>query len=437
MTLKKVLIITYYWPPAGGPGVQRWLKFATYLPKFGIEPIIYIPENPTYPIIDKSLLKEVPENLKIISKPIFEPYAAAKKFSGEKVKTLSSGLISEERKQSFIEKTLLFVRGNFFIPDARKFWVKPSVKFLSDYLSSENIDTIITTGPPHSLHLIGLELKKEQKEKLRWIADFRDPWTTIGYQEKLLLTKSSEEKHRKLEMEVLQSADLILTTSFSTKKEFQNKTRKPVETITNGFENTDLKEFPLDEKFTFSHIGSLLSGRNPENLWKAFSELIEENEAFRKAFKLQLIGKVSSDVLRSIHDFGLKEYLDLVGYVSHENALEFQQKSQVLLLLEIDSQITQGIIPGKLFEYMRSNRPILAIGPKNWDAAKIIAETSTGKFFGYDEKEKMKQQIATYFSEFQKGTLRTNPQRIEVYGRRELTKELSVLLKKGLRKYRQ
>ncbi|HET8838739.1 MAG TPA: glycosyl transferase family 1 [Flavobacteriaceae bacterium] len=427
--MKKVLIVTYYWPPAGGPGVQRWLKFVKYLPEFGIEPIVYVPENPTYPIIDESLLEEVSKNTKIISQPIFEPYGLAKYFSRKKVKTMSSGLISEGKKQSFIEKSLLFIRGNFFIPDARKFWVKPSVKFLSKFISSENIDTIITTGPPHSLHLIGLELKKKKNEKLRWIADFRDPWTTIGYQEKLLLTKSSDEKHRKLETDVLQSADLIVTTSFSTRKEFQEKTKKPVETITNGFDDLELKnEIPLDEKFTFSHIGSLLSGRNPENLWKAFSELLQENSAFKKAFKLRLIGKVSSDVLHSLNDFGLEKYLDLFGYVSHEKAMEFQQKSQVLLLLEIDSQITQGIIPGKLFEYMRSNRPILAIGPKNWDAAKIISETSTGKFFGYDEKEKIKHQIQNYFLEFLKGSLRTNPQGIEVYSRRELTKKLSEII---------
>lgn len=434
--MKKVLIVTYYWPPAGGPGVQRWLKFVKYLPEFGVEPVVYVPENPTYPIVDESLLKEVPKNTKIISQPIFEPYELAKYFSPKKVKTMSSGLISEEKKQSFIEKSLLFIRGNFFIPDARKFWVKPSAKFLSEYLSAENIDAIITTGPPHSLHLIGLELKKSQKKKLHWIADFRDPWTTIGYQEKLLLTKSSKEKHRKLETDVLQSADLILTTSFSTKGEFQNKTKKPIETITNGFDDLEWKkEIPLDEKFTFSHIGSLLSGRNPENLWKAISELLQENSAFRKAFKLRLIGKVSSDVLHSLKKFGLEEYVDLVGYVSHEKAMEFQQKSQILLLLEIDNPITQGIIPGKLFEYMHSNRPILAVGPKNWDAAKIVVETSTGNYFEYGEKEKIKQQIATYFFEFQKGTLRTEPQGIEKYSRRELAKKLSALLKKGLRKY--
>ncbi len=430
--MKKVLIVAYYWPPAGGPGVQRWLKFAKYLPEFGIEPIMYVPENPTYPIIDKSLVAEIPENIRVLKRPIFEPFGIAKFFSGNKVKTMSSGLISEKRKQSLLEKSLLFIRGNFFIPDARKFWVKPSVKFLLEFISEENIDTIITTGPPHSLHLIGLELKKKQKKKLNWIADFRDPWINIGYQEKLMLSKSSEAKHVKLETQVLQSADLILTTSFTTKEEFQNKTEKPIEIITNGFENINLEDFPLDTKFTVSHIGSLLSGRNPENLWKAFSELIEENPEFKKAFKLRLIGKVGSDVLRSLHDFGLKEYLEVVGYVSHGKALEFQQKSQVLLLLEIDSAQTQGIIPGKLFEYMCSNRPILAIGPRNWDAAKIISETSVGKCFGYEDKNAMKCQIESYFSEFQNGTLRTNPRGIEMYSRKKLAKKLSELIKETL-----
>ena len=179
---KKVLIITYYWPPAGGPGVQRWLKFVKYLPEYDIEPIVFCPENANYPLLDKSLEEEVSKETTILKLPINEPYKFAKLFSS-KTKTISKGIISSKENQSFIEKILLFIRGNFFIPDARKNWVKPSVNFLKSYIKQEQIDTIITTGPPHSLHLIGLELKEALAVK--WIADFRDPWTTIGYHKKL------------------------------------------------------------------------------------------------------------------------------------------------------------------------------------------------------------------------------------------------------------
>jgi hypothetical protein len=168
--MKKVLIITYYWPPAGGPGVQRWLKFVKYLPDFGVEPVVYAPLNPHYPLQDASLEQEVPNGVEVIKQKILEPYSVSKLISRKQTTTISSGIIAEEEKQSLLQKMMLFIRGNLFIPDARVLWVKPSVKFLKDYLQKNNIDTIITTGPPHSLHLIGLELQK--KLPVKWIADF-------------------------------------------------------------------------------------------------------------------------------------------------------------------------------------------------------------------------------------------------------------------------
>lgn len=426
--MRKVLIVTYYWPPAGGPGVQRWLKFVKYLREFDIEPIVYTPENPSYPIEDPSLVAEIPENSTIVKKPIFEPYKIAGIFSKKDTKTISSGLIPVEGKQSFLQKALLFIRGNFFVPDARKFWIKPSVRFLSTYLSEEKIDTIITTGPPHSMHLIGLGLK--QKIPIKWIADFRDPWTSIGYQDKLKLSTRTQEKHKKMEAQVLRTADRILTTSFATKREFQAITQKPIEVITNGFDHGLATKLKLDAQFTVSHIGSLLSGRDPQNLWRAFSELIEENTAFRKQFRLQLIGEVEQEVVDSIKNAGLENFMDLIGYVSHKDAVQYQQRSQVLLLLEIDSPKTRGIIPGKLFEYICSGRPMLAIGPKNWDVEKIILETHTGNCFGYEEKGAIKRQISDYFHAFQEGNLRSHPREIEKYSRHSLTQKLSETIKR-------
>ena len=150
--MKKVLIVSYYWPPAGGPGVQRWLKFAKYLPQFGVEPVLYVPENAHYPLKDSTLEKEIPENITILKKPIFEPYSLAGLLSNKDTQKISSGIIPKEEDQGMLQKLMLFIRGNFFIPDARKFWIKPSVKFLEEYLQENQIDTIITTGPPHSLH---------------------------------------------------------------------------------------------------------------------------------------------------------------------------------------------------------------------------------------------------------------------------------------------
>lgn len=427
MNPQKVLIIAYYWPPAGGPGVQRWLKFVKYLPEFGIEPIVYCPENPNYPIIDESLINEIPKDITILKQPIKEPYQLAGFLSKKSSKKISSGVIPKVKKQSLIERLMLYVRGNFFIPDARKNWIKPSVEFLSNYIEKHQIETIITTGPPHSLHLIALQLK--QNSSIKWIADFRDPWTTIGYHKALKLTKASKQKHLQLESEVLNSADTIIVTSNHTKNEFATKTKQPVMVITNGYDNHSVRVEGKDKKFTLSHIGSLLSERNPKLLWDALSELISENEAFSKVFQLNLIGVVSDDVLESILNSGLKNHLNVVGYVNHDEAIKYQMSSRLLLLIEIDSEDTKAIIPGKLFEYLISETPILAIGPKDSDVQQIITKTNTGVYFNYHEKEKLKAQIISYFEAYLENNLNVHAIGLQPYSRRELTKTLSEVVK--------
>lgn len=424
---KKILIISYYWPPAGGPGVQRWLKFVKYLPDFGIEPHVYIPENPTYPLLDEKLLSEVSDKAIIVKQKIQEPYGLASIFSKGKAKKISSGIISEKKKQSFIEKVMLWIRGNLFIPDARVLWVKPSVQFLKNYIAENNIETIITTGPPHSLHLIGLQLKKELN--IHWITDFRDPWTTIGYHNKLKLSNWAAKKHKILEKEVLNTCDEVIVTSSTTKTEFETITSQSISVITNGYDVERVEKKPMDEKFTLAHIGSLLSERNPQILWESLSELVSENETFAKNFQLKLIGAVSEDVLNSIKSFNLENYINHLGYVSHEEALQEQRCSQVLLLIEINAKETQCIIPGKVFEYIVSERPIIALGPENADFASILKETNTGKFFTYNQKEVLKTHISELFEVFLKQELKSYPVGLQKYSRKALTEQLVNLLK--------
>lgn len=421
--MKKVLIITYYWPPAGGPGVQRWLKFVKYLPDFGIKPIVYIPKNPTYPIIDQDLLSEVPAGVTILKQEIFEPYAMASILSKGKVQKISAGIIPEHKKQSITEKVSLWIRGNLFIPDARVLWVKPSVIYLQKYIEENNIDTIITTGPPHSVHLIGFHLKK--KTKVNWIADFRDPWTTIGYQKSLKLSSFAASKHKKLEREVLTYADEIIVTSKSTKAEFAEITKKPIHVITNGYDVETVERQKVDAKFSISHIGSLLSERNPEILWQTLAELVVDIPSFKDDFELKLIGTVSESVLQSIEENSLNSFLHNLGYVSHAEAIAAQRKSQVLLLLEIDSPATKAIIPGKLFEYMVSGRPILALGPEGADFADILKETNTGIFITYQERQKLKSTLIELYSQFLNGDLKVNAAGLQQYSRKNLTGKLA------------
>jgi glycosyltransferase involved in cell wall biosynthesis len=423
---KKLLIITYYWPPAGGPGVQRWLKFVKYLHDFGIQPIVYIPENPTYPIVDEKLVKEVSDSTIILKHKIFEPYQLASFLSKNKTKKISSGIIPNQKKQSFLDKLFLWIRGNLFIPDARVFWVKPSVSYLEKYIIENNIDTIVTSGPPHSLHLIGLELK--QKLNLKWFADFRDPWTTIGYHKSLRLSDYAANKHKKLEHQVLNVADTIIVTSKTTKTEFQAITNKPIAVITNGYDTENVEKQTLDTKFSLAHIGSFLSERNPLILWESLVELLHEIPDFKFHLEIKLIGAVSQEVLETITQFGLNSYLNNLGYVSHAEAIAHQRKSQVLLLIEINSEDTKSIIPGKLFEYMVSNRPIIAIGPNGSDFAEIITETNTGVFFDYSEKVKLKSVILDFYNQFLAGKLQSNGVGLQRYSRKNLTKELVQLI---------
>ena len=423
-----MLIITYYWPPAGGPGVQRWLKFVKYLPDFGIQPVVYIPENPTYPIVDENLVKEVSDKAIILKQKIFEPYQLASFFSKNKTRKISSGIIPNKKKQSFLDKFFLLIRGNLFIPDARVFWVKPSVRFLEKYIVENNIGTIVTSGPPHSLHLIGLELK--QKLNIKWIADFRDPWTTIGYHKSLRLSNYSAKKHMFLEHKVLNMADTIIVTSKTTKSEFEVITSRPIEVITNGYDVENIEKQDLDSKFSLAHIGSFLSERNPTILWESLVELINEIPDFKNHLEIKLIGAVSHEVLETIAQFGLNPYLNNMGYVSHGEAIAHQKKSQVLLLIEINSKETRSIIPGKLFEYMVSGRPIIAIGPNGSDFAEIITDTNTGVFFEYSEKAKLKNVISDYYNQYLDGKLQSNAVGLQKYSRRSLTKDLVEVLNK-------
>jgi len=425
MSNKKVLIITYYWPPSGGAGVQRWLKFVKYLPQLGWEPIVYTAENGEYPVLDHQLIKEIPENIEVIKTPIWEPYSWYKKLSGRKQNdNINSGFLSENKKKSkLIESISVWVRGNLFIPDARKFWIKPSVKFLSNYLTENKIDAIISSGPPHSMHLIALVLKK--KFNIPWIADFRDPWTNIDYYQDLKLSKRSDQKHKKLEKNVLLNADIALSVGKTLAKELQVLGSNNVQVIENGYDPEDfsLNKSALDEKFTIAHIGSFTPSRNHPILWESIKELIKENKEFSDHLQLKLIGKIDYSVKESIEENGLTEYVKFMAYLPHDQVIKEQTSSHILLLMVNNTPNAKGIVTGKVFEYMASCRPILVIGPKEGDLAQIINESNTGIVCDYNEKQKLKSTLLDLYNQ----KIKLVPT-IEKYSRTQLTQKLSKLL---------
>jgi len=416
----KVLILTYYWPPSGGSGVQRWLKFVKYLQEFDIEPIVYCPDNPNYEVVDDSLVHEIPKNITILKHSIFEPNTFFNK------KKVATARVSSN--PSMIQRAMQYIRGNYFIPDARKYWIKPSVRYLTEYLKNNKVDVIISTGPPHSLHLIAMQLK--QNTGVKWIADFRDPMANLFYNDTLLLTNKSKEKLQQLETSILQSADKVITVSTNLQRDFQRYC-KDVFVIPNGFDDelTTIENLQIDTKFTISHIGLLPSQSNPIILWKVLNKLIQENKQFKQDFQLKLIGNVSDKVVESISEFGLNNHVKFVEYVPHSKAIKFQKQSQVLLLLIPQVDGAKGIVTGKIFEYLTSKRPILALAPKDGDVASILKNTNTGVAINFDDAIQLKSTILDFYKKYQEDKLNVHGVGIQQYHRKNLTEKLAQLIK--------
>jgi glycosyltransferase involved in cell wall biosynthesis len=428
--MKKVLILTYYWPPGGGAGVQRWLKFVKYLRDFGWEPIVYTAANGEMPVTDNSLEKDIPKSITILKTNIWEPYSFYKAFIGRKKDDkINASFLSENKKPSFTEKISVWIRGNFFIPDARKYWIKPSVKYLNDYLSKNPVDAIISSGPPHSMHLIALGVKK-QFPKIKWVADFRDPWTEIDFYEELMLTSNSDKKHKQLELKVLENADAVVSVGNGMNEGFKKilgKQPEKFKVIANGYDEDDIYNGPLekDKKFSIAHIGTLVKSRNPETLWKVLKTLVNENPNFKNDLEIKLVGKVDFFVKEQIEKYGLTPFLNKIDYLPHSEVIKEQQKTKVLLLLVNRTKNAKAIVTGKIFEYLAANVPVLAIGPTNGDLADILKQTNAGMISDFDDEIQLKKNILELYNG---KVLNFDKNGIARYSRRELTKELSGVL---------
>ena len=425
--MKKVLIITYYWPPSGGGGVQRWLKFVKYLREFGWEPIVYTPKNPEVPSMDASLLSEVPHDIEIVKTSVWEPYSLYKKFIGKKKsEKINTGFLSESKKPKLTENLSVWIRGNLFIPDARKYWIKPSVRFLKKYLKENQVDAIVSTGPPHSMHMIALGIKKSMN--LPWIADFRDPWTNIDFYDKLMLSRLADKSHHIKEQEIIRNADILTTVSWSWAHDFKKMGAKKVEVITNGFDPSDFKSISRlsAHKFELCHIGSMNKDRNPRRLWEAIAEVADNTKGFMHDLKITLLGTTDHEVFEDIEHYGLKTKVEYVSYSPHKEVLQRAANSTLLLLPLNDTPNVAGIIPGKIFEYLALKKPILCIGPETGDSARIIRETKSGETVGFNDKNEMVAFIKLYYQKFKNmESIVEEKSNFNIYSRIELTKKMA------------
>ncbi len=430
--MRKVLIITYYWPPSGGAGVQRWLKFVKYLRNFGWEPVIYTPSNPEFPVIDNTLAKDIPAGIEVIMTPILEPYAFYKKITGKKSNAqINSGILNEIRMPGLLERLSVWIRGNLFIPDARKFWINPSVRFLTQYLTENQVDAIVSTGPPHSMHLIALHLKK--RLNIPWLADFRDPWTDIDYYKEMKISAFADKKHKKLELKTIMSCDAMVVVSRAMKVNYERMGGNNVHLITNGFDqdDMDIKDVVPDTKFSVSHMGSLPPALNLNGLWQVLSELSDTLPSFRNDLEIKLVGKVDQSIIDDISAFNLSDLLTRVDYVDHDKvALLMKQTAVLLLVINKDSPNAKGILTGKFFEYLASGRPILAIGPADGDLAGILKETQAGFISEYDDLEGIKKIVLMLYAKYLDNDLTNSPKGIGKYSRKNLTSTLAEVLNK-------
>ena len=427
--LKRVLIITYYWPPAGGGGVQRWVKFVKYLRDFGWEPIVFTVENGDYPILDPTLNEEIPANIDIVRQAIIEPYTLYRKFAGmSKDSKIDANFLSQGKKLSFIDKLAVWIRGNIFIPDARFLWIRPSAKTLIQYLKTHKVDAMVSTGPPHSCHLIAKQIKT--KINIPWMVDYRDPWTQIDYFDDLKLTYFARKRHQNLEKSVLNHCDIIVTIGKTMASDLKSITKTKTKVITNGYDQSDRisGKIVLDKKFTITYIGTMNASRNPEILWKSIQKLKSENHKMIQDVSVNLVGNPESIVQQSISEYGLDHYVNYVGYVPHGEAIKYQNTAQLLLLVINRTTNNKSILTGKIFEYLASGRPIICIGPKDGDAAEIIHSSASGIMIDYEETDQLTSYLKLSYERFLNRDLENLSSGIEMYSRKNLTGKLADIL---------
>lgn len=423
--MKRVLVIAYYWPPSGGSGVQRWVKFVKYLPAEGWEPVVFAPLNADYPSLDPSFEAEVPASVEVLRGPIREPYAAYRKLTGAKsteVTEISSG------PKTFKQRLSLWIRANLFVPDPRVGWVRPSVKRLRKYLKEHPVDAIVTTGPPHSVHLIGRKLHR--KLGIPWVPDFRDPWSRMYYLKHLPMSALSWKRLRAMEQSVLDESSAVLACTPLMQEEFQAQTRTPVADITNGYDEEDFAG-PAPEPdgyFNLTHTGLFAADGNPLLLWKVLGEMAAGNPQLMASLRIRLVGKVDREVLEAISAAGIIDNVISLGYCDHATAVREQRSASVLLLpLRNDPQY-RPILPGKLFEYLAARRPVLGIGQPDGAMARVLSSTEAGVTLDWADEEGLRTFLAAAWHTHCHGGIPATAGDIGPYSRRATAHALAELL---------
>jgi glycosyltransferase involved in cell wall biosynthesis len=428
--MKKVLIITYYWPPAGGPGVQRVLKFAKYLPQFGWQPIILTVKNGEYPAYDESLIHEIPEGCKVYKTSSIEPSSLYKKFTGMNSDDPIPVAALTEEKKSWKKKLAHWIRLNLFIPDAKIGWIPFAVREGKKIIKQEKPDLIFSSSPPPTVHLIAKKLAKWSK--LKWVADFRDPWTEISHLQNNNRSRLTEYIDSHFEKKVLDKCNKITIISHSLKIMISKKSDQgKVFVISNGFDSSDFEDIKVTppDKFTISYIGNLSEQRIPHNLFFALNKMKQQDPEFNYEFKV--VGNVCLEFVREIEKNDITASTTITKYKPHKEALKILLNSDILLLVINDIPNNLGFVTGKLFEYIACKKPIFAIGPVKGDAAKILRDTNSGVMVDYSDYNDAYRLLKNYYENYKIKVIKFKFDS-NMFSREKLTNQLGKLFNKIL-----
>ncbi len=424
--MKGVLVISYYWPPSGGPGAQRVVKFVRYLPWFGWEPIVLTVEKGEFPYHDPSLAEDVPEDLPVFRARSVDPFAIYKKFTGRsQAEGIPVGLLTH-RPRSFKERLATAVRSNVFIPDARIGWVPFARRKAMQIIRRYPIDLVFVSSPPHSSQLIGTYIKK--KVGIPYVADLRDPWTDIRYYQFVQRSHLTRKLDARLERKVLETADAITTVSRDLVRLFNNKTSRDITAksyvLPNGYDELDFLglTYQRSTRFTILHTGNMQEHQNPELLWRVLEDLFHRQPELREKLRVQLIGRVHPAVQEAIRQHQLQDVVEFLPFQPHNEIVKRMKQADLLLMVIPRVENNLGIVTGKFFEYLGSNRPVLVIGPPQSDAGRMLAPVEGSKIVDYEDVTGLRDYLKNALSFWEQRIWDfDNSQYVERFSRKKLT----------------
>jgi len=432
--MKNLLVIAYYFPPSGGPGVQRVLKHIKYLKEFDWNPIVLTVENGDFPARDESLLSQIPEGIKVIRTHIFEPYDLYRIVTGKDKNTaIDVNVIKKEgQKSNTIELITEFIRATFFIPDARIAWYFSIKKTINQIFANHQIDAVYSSSPPYTCSVIARYIKR--KYNIPWIAGFRDPWTGfISSPKRWFLPRMID---KRMEYSTFKEANYVECAWEGIIKDALSKypdlEQNKFKHVPNGFDSSD---FPIIEKkenqqFTITYTGSMYGRRNPAAIFEALEILISEKKIDKNEIKLVFIGRFGNEVIEMFDNVTFKNQIELISYMPHNESIGKLMESDVLLLVVDESKESNEIVPGKVYEYIGVKKPIIAIGPVEGAVGELIKKTKSGLIAHQTQINKISDNLMEYYTAWKKGNINHNPDNEEIskYERKNAALELSQLL---------